>query len=222
MSLQASLSPPPQTSGGKGSGHNTVSPRSAAGSDGTPRDVNWDTPRELSESELAQLGLGADRAAKGGTQPASTPGVKEDGEQIFFSGGAPVSEEEEAFFTMVETVLSKARNNRYEEVEQALQNSFAVDSKDHHGNTLLMVCAQNGLKRMAKLVLRHGAEMNARNNKGQTALHYCFTYGYHALGEYLISKGCDPSIRNHDGLTCYDGIRRGSADAGRPLSAGTA
>ena len=136
-------------------------------------------------------------------------------------------------------MFSKARNGHHAAVEEALGNNFPVNSRDRFGNTMLMVLptppnicdpppyaclhpltcplapevtAQNGNKKMAKLVLRHGADMNAQNNRGQAALHYCFAYGYHALGEYLVSKGCDPTIRNNDGLTCYDGLgRRNSA-----------
>jgi len=212
----SSLSSPPQTSGDK-VGEYGSSPRNgpAGGSDGTPRDVTWETPRELSEAELIQMendtGLRTQLTNAGeGDAPV---GVTEDGEQIFFADGAPITAEENAFFDRVEAIMSKARNGRYDEVEAALNNSFPVDSRDRYGNTLLMVCAQNGNKKMAKLVLRHGADMNAQNNRGQAALHYCFAYGYHALGEYLISKGCEPTIRNNDGLTCYDGLgRRNSTD----------
>jgi ankyrin repeat protein len=34
--------------------------------------------------------------------------------------------------------------------------------RDDHGNTLLITAAQNGLKRVAKLLLRKGADMSAR------------------------------------------------------------
>ena len=40
-------------------------------------------------------------------------------------------------------------------MEAALNNSFPVNSRDRYGNTMLMVCAQNGNKKMAKLVLRY-------------------------------------------------------------------
>jgi len=204
---------PSQTSAGRGT-DSGASPRSdrnggAGGSDGTPRDVTWETPRELNAEELQQLGL--DTGMSGSLKDGDAPGVTEDGEMVYFADGAPISADENAFFEKVEAIMSKGRNGRHEEVEAALNNSFPVDSRDRYGNTLLMVCAQNGNKKMAKLVLRHGADMNAQNNRGQAALHYCFAYGYHALGEYLISKGCDPTIRNNDGLTCYDGLgRRGS------------
>merc|ERR1711924_198581 len=114
----------------------------------------------------------------GGNAPGASgndddpPGVTEDGEQLFFADGAPITAEENAFFDRVEAVLSKARNGRHEEGDAALNNSFPVDSRDRLGNTLLMVCAQNGNKKMAKLVLRHGADMNAQNNRGNAALHY--------------------------------------------------
>jgi len=210
----SSLSTPAQTSATPTSKDvNYISPRTNGdGSDGTPRDVNWETPREMTEAEIMQLGLEVPTKEK--LNMTDTPDITEDGEALFFADGVPITAEENAFFDRVETIMSKGRNGRLEEVEAALNNSFPVDSRDRYGNTLLMVCAQNGNKKMAKLVLRHGADMNAQNNRGHSALHYCFAYGYHALGEYLISKGCDPTIRNNEGLTCYDGLGRRNSHPG--------
>jgi len=111
-------------------------------------------------------------------------------------------------FEEVESIFSKGRNNRYEEVEEALTSGFSADARDRFGNTMLMIACQNGLKRIAKLVLRHGASMNTGNKRGQTALHYCFQYGYEALGEYLITKGADTSLCNEFGLSCRQGTGR--------------
>jgi len=113
-----------------------------------------------------------------------------------------------AEFEEVECIFSKGRNNRYEEVEEALNSGFNADTLDKFGNTMLMIACQNGLKRIAKLVLRHGGSMNIGNKRGQTALHYCFQYGYEALGEYLITKGADPSVCNEFGLSCRQGTGR--------------
>jgi len=59
----------------------------------------------------------------------------------------------------------------------------------------------HGKKRVAKAVLRRGADLNAQNKQGNTCLHYCFAYGYSELGEYLKSKGACDDIPNNDGLT---------------------
>jgi ankyrin repeat protein len=71
-------------------------------------------------------------------------------------------------------------------------------------NTMLIQCAINGQKRIAKLLLRNFAEMNAQNNKGDTAMHCCYKFNYKELGEYMKSKGADDTIRNAKGQTCYE------------------
>lgn len=52
-----------------------------------------------------------------------------------------------------------------------------ADVRDAHGNTILLVACQNGLKRVLKTALRRGADVNATNARGNTALHYCFAFG---------------------------------------------
>ena len=90
------------------------------------------------------------------------------------------------------------------------------------------IAAQNGLKRIAKLLLRHGAALDAQNNRGCTPLHYCFTYGYGGLGQYLIGKGADLDKRDHNNMTAAmhaayvgkDGVLAQLEDAGAELSPG--
>lgn len=107
----------------------------------------------------------------------------------------------------VEDVFSFARHSRADDIEDLLDRGLPVDVRDDFGNTLLTTASQNGNKRVAKLVMRRGANINARNHKGNTPLHYCYQYGYgETLGEYLISKGADPSSRNNAGKLPYDGV----------------
>jgi ankyrin repeat protein len=76
-------------------------------------------------------------------------------------------------------VFSLARNNRYDALKQLAANGdLPVEVRDAKGNTLLLVACQNGLKRLVKLLLRHGADINAQNNAGNTALHFCHMYGF--------------------------------------------
>lgn len=89
----------------------------------------------------------------------------------------------------VEDIFSYARHGRCDDIEKLLDRCVPVDVRDEFGNTLLITACQNGNKRVAKCVLRRGANINARNHKGNTPLHYCFHYGYgDSLGEYLMSK----------------------------------
>jgi ankyrin repeat protein len=104
-------------------------------------------------------------------------------------------------------VFSKVRHNRFEEVQQLLEEGLPVDATDDNGNAMLHIACQNGHRRLAKVLLRGGANMNAQNNKGQTPLHFAFAFGYQELGQYLIAKaGADPTVKNHFGLTCYEGL----------------
>ena len=105
----------------------------------------------------------------------------------------------------VSDIFSLARHNRYNEVEAMLERGVPVNTQDKYGNTILSVACQNGLKRLAKLALRRGADINWKNMRGNTPLHFAYRYGYgDTLGAYLITKGADPSLRNDDGCTCYE------------------
>jgi len=49
------------------------------------------------------------------------------------------------------------------QVESLLRQGVPVDIIDEHGNTFLVVAAQNGHKRIAKIALRQGANMDHQN-----------------------------------------------------------
>ena len=107
----------------------------------------------------------------------------------------------------VEELFSYARHGRIVEIERHLDKGIPIDVRDPYGNTLLIIACQNGNKRVAKLLLRRGANINGRNHKGNTPLHYCFHYGYgDTLGQYLVTKGADNSARNNAGRLPWDGI----------------
>ena len=86
------------------------------------------------------------------------------------------------------------------------ERQVGADVRDRHGNTVLMVAAQNNRKRIIKTSLRRGGDINAQNGAGQTALHFCFAYGYVDLAEYLIGKGADDRLRNAAGLLPHEGL----------------
>lgn len=89
-------------------------------------------------------------------------------------------------------------------MEAALASGMAVDTRYGPKNeTLLLVCAMNGQKRLAKLLLRNKADINAVNDDGNSALHLTFALNYRELGDYLITKGAHEHIRNNKGNTCH-------------------
>jgi hypothetical protein len=103
-------------------------------------------------------------------------------------------------------VFTLVRHNRYKDLEaMVVAGEVDVQTTDRMGNSLLMVAAQNGHKRICKLCLRYGANINRKNLSGDTALHFVFQYGFESLAEYLIEKGGNTEIANHCGLTCRQG-----------------
>lgn len=86
--------------------------------------------------------------------------------------------------------ITAAKTSNIAEMEDALEENIPIDTADEHGNTLFILAAQQGAKRMCKLLLRRGAKINFQNHSGNTGLHYCFSYHFEPLGHYLISRVC--------------------------------
>ena len=108
----------------------------------------------------------------------------------------------------VPDIFSLTRHNHYDQVEHLLDAGYSPNLQDGNGNSILHIACQNGLKRIAKLALRRGAEINLQNRNGNTPLHFCFGLSFgETLGAYLISKGANPDMRNNIGMTCYEGFK---------------
>jgi hypothetical protein len=112
----------------------------------------------------------------------------------------------------LDTVFSQARNGRLRRIEESLNAGFEIDAQDGKGNTILMVAAQQRLKKMIEMLLNRGADINHQNTAGNTPLHYAMTYDTDGLtGEFLIEKGADDTLVNREGLTAYDGLASDNA-----------
>jgi len=105
-----------------------------------------------------------------------------------------------------ELVFSRARHGRYEDIAKLLEQGVAIDGRDRNGNTILMIAAQNGKTKVAKLAIKAKANPNSQNGQGNTALHFAMAYGFKKMAEMLLKSGADSSIRNRAGMTCYEGI----------------
>ena len=104
-------------------------------------------------------------------------------------------------------VILAVKNHNLAELELVLDTEgLSVETRDYHGNTLFILACQQGSKKLAKFLLRRGADMNVQNNGGNTALHYLYEYKHVSLAEYLIRKGANDSIKNGVSLTCYEGL----------------
>ncbi|GFH54691.1 hypothetical protein CTEN210_11167 [Chaetoceros tenuissimus] len=130
-------------------------------------------------------------------------------ERIHHSTRNVLDERERKNLDMFEKLCKCIRHGKSTEFDLLLNEAdwrLPIDFTDDVGNTLLMICCQNGNKRCVKSCLRQGCDVNTQNRKGQTALHFCFGYGFESLGNYLISKGADETITNTQGCTCYEGL----------------
>ena len=117
------------------------------------------------------------------------------------------------------SIWQMARHGKVQQLEALMLqegDAFDPDVRDPKGNTLLHHACMHGKKRVAKAVLRRGADLNAQNKQGDclperwgvasaaltnqrahslpgnTCLHYCFAYGYSELGMIEISLALPP------------------------------
>ncbi|EQC39623.1 hypothetical protein SDRG_03054 [Saprolegnia diclina VS20] len=87
--------------------------------------------------------------------------------------------------------------------------AFHVNLSDEHGNTLLMLAAQNNGLKVAQFLVSKGANPNHQNHQGQTAGHYAMAYNFFDLGAWLLDPdkgGGRDDLPNMHGLTAYDGL----------------
>lgn len=56
---------------------------------------------------------------------------------------------------------------------------------------MLHVCAQNNLKKLSNICIKHGCDLNARNKKGMTPLDYCDMLKFNALAEWMVVMGAE-------------------------------
>lgn len=101
-------------------------------------------------------------------------------------------------------IFDLVRFNKHREVEKLIKEGCPVDWRDSNGYTALHVAAQNGLKRIVKVLLRCNCDMNAQNHRGQTASHLGTMYEHPDVTEYLVSKGARDDIMNEQGQTCHN------------------
>ena len=138
----------------------------------------------------------------------SPPMVDEDAPVVITPDGTrSLSEAEE-----IDNLFSLVRHDHRGDVKAALRDLAAAAAvlpsamggletlRDGDGNTLLHVACQNGLKKMAKLILRHQQKrvggdserfarlVEATNTNGRTPLQYCAIYQHDDVGKYLVEK----------------------------------
>lgn len=155
--------------------YGSLSPKSGAGG------YNGPSPRN-------QAALDHRNDFRGGRMPMPMPPSSSMAGIAAGQEGKEENEEDEEFVTYL---FSKVRHNRIEIVQDILSEGSRRTSRlrDDNGNSLLHVCAQNNLRKMASLVLSFGCEINAINYKACTALDYAERYSFSKLADWLRSKG---------------------------------
>ena len=104
-------------------------------------------------------------------------------------------------FVQVMTAFRLVKNNKFAELEDMLiEGHVNVNTdRDDRGNSLLLCAAQNGLKRIAKLLLRKGADINARvNTLGLSAID-TWALGWARLA-IMVESSISPALR----LKCHE------------------
>ena len=89
------------------------------------------------------------------------------------------------------------------------REAFNLNKTDDHGNSLLLISAQNGSDKIAKLLIQKGANPNHQNKLGQTAGHFANAYEFYDYLGWLFDPnggGADDQLKNKEGLGVYDGI----------------
>lgn len=74
---------------------------------------------------------------------------------------------------------------------------YGVDSRDANGNTLLMIAAKFGHKRIVRKCLKWGMEVNTTNAVGEGPALLAIRRLHDDLAEYLIEKGAETTVFAH-------------------------
>lgn len=116
-------------------------------------------------------------------------------------------DDRDRIFKAERAAIAAVSAGNFERLEACVDDEkIDLNTRDEFGNTLLILAVQQGNKRMAKYLLRRGANMNLQNFSGNTVLHYAYAYNYEELGMYLESKGANTTLLNASNLTCYEGL----------------
>ena len=74
-------------------------------------------------------------------------------------------------------MFDAARDGDVDSVKRALRNfDITTSNRDAHGNTLLIVAAETGDRKLARMLLRFRADVNLVNSAGNTALHVAHAF----------------------------------------------
>jgi ankyrin repeat protein len=103
------------------------------------------------------------------------------------------------------TPLMYAVKGNYLDVAQYLVEECRanVNEKNEMGVTPVYIASQDGLKDMAKLLVKNGADVNLVNRTRHSPLHEAIAGGHLAVAEFLLSNGADKHVVDAMGVTIW-------------------
>lgn len=115
-------------------------------------------------------------------------------EQAEYYEEEPVQEDQDEEY--IESVFSKTRHNRVDEVLSELAQGFGLDTRDQFGNTLLHICAQNNHVKLAKKIFQvyPHVGVSPRNLKLLTPLDYAEKYKFDKMQTLLVGLGAEHGV----------------------------
>jgi len=96
-----------------------------------------------------------------------------------------------------EDLLGACERGDLETITRLLDRGVAVDARDSHGNTALMVACRNCHLEVVRLLLERGADVHARNSYARRAMDVASDWGYPTIIKLLRAYGSaesDPSL----------------------------
>ena len=109
-------------------------------------------------------------------------------------------------YQFLKTLINEGESNKFKEYFSFASEQFDINNKDEDGNTLLILCAKNGLTKLASLLLEKGADVNIQNNRGNTAMHYAISLKYFTLADLPAKHNAKEDIMNIFGYTPWECI----------------
>jgi ankyrin repeat protein len=80
-------------------------------------------------------------------------------------------------------------------VEDLLARGMAVDARDRHGQTAIMLAAHAGHQEIVELLIAHQADLNSTAKFGLSALMLAIVAGHADAARVLAKAGADLSVR---------------------------
>ena len=112
---------------------------------------------------------------------------------------------EEIYFELMKFIM-EGKNKSFEKYYETNKNFIDINQELYDGNTLLILCAEEGNYFIAKFLCERGAEVNIQNKSGNTALHYAIGKQFYSIADILTRNGAREDIKNIKGLTPWDCI----------------